>query len=93
MHYVAVIWICDSIMLHGFFEVFDVISAGRQVTHELLACSSRQITILRLFDSVKFGSAEVHYEDLVVEEEVFLYLVLYGIRNIHNTYYQLNRGV
>ena len=87
VHFVAVIWICDTVMFHGLFEGIDVIHAGRQVTHELLTGPCCQITIHSLFDGVKFSSTEVDHEDLVVEEEVFLNLILYGIRNIHINYY------
>ena len=75
MHYVAVVWIGDTVMLHGFFEGVDVLCAGRQVTHELLAGPRLHITILSLFDSVKGCSAEVDHDNFIVEEEVFRYLI------------------
>ena len=72
MHYVAVLGVGGTVMLHGFFERFNVICAGRQVSHELLSAAFLNITVLNRLNSIKDCSAEVDYQDLVVDEEILL---------------------
>ena len=78
---VAVSRVSRPIMFHGFLESFNVICAGRQITHELfttfLACH------LRVLNSIEVCATEVNDKDLVVYEEILLELFLVRIRKIH----------